>query len=178
MQNLIYAVPAAGVLALLFAWMKASWVSKQDAGDATMVEIAAQIQEGALAFLRAEYRVLSIFVLVVGAILGIAYYGDPARSERIAQEKRVAVEKSRATANQQGELVRAQMLAQRKESAEAIALWQRAFAAGVERLDRLLAGLDGFGQALFRGAVGQLDVIRYYFRKFMAPQIDQRIDEF
>jgi len=70
MQNLIYAAPAAGVLALLFAWMKASWVSKQDPGDANMVDIAAQIQEGALAFLRAEYRVLSIFVLVVGAILG------------------------------------------------------------------------------------------------------------
>ena len=58
MENLIYAAPAAGVLALIFAWMKASWVSKQDPGDANMVEIAGQIQEGALAFLRAEYRVL------------------------------------------------------------------------------------------------------------------------
>jgi K(+)-stimulated pyrophosphate-energized sodium pump len=84
MQNLIYAVPAAGVLALLFAWMKASWVSKQDPGDANMVEIAAQIQEGALAFLRAEYRVLSIFVLAVAAILGLAYYGDPGRGWEIA----------------------------------------------------------------------------------------------
>ena len=84
MQNLIYAVPAAGVLALLFAWMKASWVSKQDPGDANMVEIAAQIQEGALAFLRAEYRVLSIFVLAVAAILGLAYYGDPGRGWQIA----------------------------------------------------------------------------------------------
>ena len=71
MQNLIYAVPAAGVLALLFAWMKASWVSKQDPGDANMVEIGTQIQEGALAFLRAEYRVLTIFVLAVAAILGL-----------------------------------------------------------------------------------------------------------
>jgi len=84
MQNLIYAVPAAGVLALLFAWMKASWVSKQDPGDANMVEIGAQIQEGALAFLRAEYRVLSIFVLAVAAILGLAYYGDPGRGWQIA----------------------------------------------------------------------------------------------
>ena len=84
MQNLIYAVPAAGVLALLFAWMKASWVSKQDPGDANMVEIAAQIQEGALAFLRAEYRVLSIFVLAVAAVLGLAYYGDPGRGWQIA----------------------------------------------------------------------------------------------
>ena len=84
MQNLIYAAPAAGVLALLFAWMKASWVSKQDPGDANMVEIAAQIQEGALAFLRAEYRVLSIFVLIVGSILGVAYFGDPQRGWQIA----------------------------------------------------------------------------------------------
>ena len=84
MENLIYAAPVAGVLALIFAWMKASWVGKQDPGEANMVEIAAQIQEGALAFLRAEYRVLSIFVLIVAAILGIAYYGDPARGWQIA----------------------------------------------------------------------------------------------
>jgi K(+)-stimulated pyrophosphate-energized sodium pump len=84
MQNLIYAAPVAGVLALMFAWMKASWVSRQDPGDANMVEIAGQIQEGALAFLRAEYRVLTIFVLVVAAILGIAYFGDPARGWQIA----------------------------------------------------------------------------------------------
>jgi K(+)-stimulated pyrophosphate-energized sodium pump len=84
MQNLIYAAPAAGVLALLFAWMKASWVSQQDPGEANMVEIAGQIQEGALAFLRAEYRVLSIFVLIVGSILGVAYFGDPDRGWQIA----------------------------------------------------------------------------------------------
>ena len=71
MQNLVYAAPAAGVLALIFAWMKANWVSQQDAGEANMVEIAGRIQEGALAFLRAEYRVLTIFVLVVAAILGV-----------------------------------------------------------------------------------------------------------
>jgi K(+)-stimulated pyrophosphate-energized sodium pump len=84
MQNVIYAAPAAGVLALLFAWMKASWVKKQDAGEANMIEIAAQIQEGALAFLRAEYRVLAIFVLVVASILGVAYFGDPERGWQIA----------------------------------------------------------------------------------------------
>ena len=84
MENLIYAAPAAGVLALVFAWFKASWVSKQDPGEANMVEIATQIQEGALAFLRAEYRVLSLFVLVVGAILGVAYFGDPSRGWQIA----------------------------------------------------------------------------------------------
>ena len=84
MQNLIYAAPAAGVLALLFAWTKARWVSKQDPGDANMVEIAGQIQEGALAFLRAEYRVLAIFVLAIASILGVAYFGDPERGWQIA----------------------------------------------------------------------------------------------
>ncbi|MGB8222054.1 MAG: sodium-translocating pyrophosphatase [Polyangiales bacterium] len=84
MQHLIYAAPVAGVLALLFAWMKASWVSQQDPGDANMVEISGQIQEGALAFLRAEYRVLSMFVVIVAAVLGVAYFGDPARGWQIA----------------------------------------------------------------------------------------------
>jgi K(+)-stimulated pyrophosphate-energized sodium pump len=83
MENLIFAAPAAGVLALVFAWTKATWISQQDPGEATMVEIAGQIQEGALAFLRAEYRVLSIFVLIVGSILGVAYFGDPSRGWQI-----------------------------------------------------------------------------------------------
>jgi K(+)-stimulated pyrophosphate-energized sodium pump len=84
MQNLVYAAPVAGVLALIFAWMKASWVSQQDPGDANMVEIAGRIQEGALAFLRAEYRVLTIFVLIVATVLGVAYFGDPSRGWQIA----------------------------------------------------------------------------------------------
>jgi K(+)-stimulated pyrophosphate-energized sodium pump len=84
MDKLIYAAPAAGVLALLFAWSKAQWVSRQDAGEANMIEIAGRIQEGALAFLRAEYRVLTIFVLIVGAVLAFAYFGDPSRGWQIA----------------------------------------------------------------------------------------------
>ena len=51
MDSIIYAAPAAGALALLYAWIKASWVSKQDAGDARMQEIAAEISKGAMAFL-------------------------------------------------------------------------------------------------------------------------------
>ncbi|MDH3626009.1 MAG: sodium-translocating pyrophosphatase [Myxococcales bacterium] len=84
MDKLIYAAPAAGVLALLFAWSKALWVSRQDPGDANMVEIAGRIQEGALAFLRAEYRVLTVFVLAVGAVLAFAYFGDASRGWQIA----------------------------------------------------------------------------------------------
>ncbi|MDH3202237.1 MAG: sodium-translocating pyrophosphatase [Myxococcales bacterium] len=84
MDKLIYAAPAAGVLALLFAWSKAQWVSKQSPGDTKMVEIAGLIQEGALAFLRAEYRVLTIFVLIVGSVLAFAYFGDASRGWQIA----------------------------------------------------------------------------------------------
>ena len=67
--NLLYAIPVAGVLALLFAFWKASWVSKQDPGTPRMQEIAGFIQEGAMAFLNREYRVLAIFVVVVAALL-------------------------------------------------------------------------------------------------------------
>ncbi|MEM9068343.1 MAG: sodium-translocating pyrophosphatase [Myxococcota bacterium] len=72
LDNLIYAAPGAGVLALLYAVYKAGWVKKQDAGDDTMKEIASRIQEGAMAFLRAEYRVLAIFVVGVAALLAFA----------------------------------------------------------------------------------------------------------
>jgi K(+)-stimulated pyrophosphate-energized sodium pump len=73
-EMLIYAVPAAGVLALLYALMQASWVRKQEAGTDEMKEIASQIQEGAMAFLAAEYKVLAIFVVVVAVILGGANF--------------------------------------------------------------------------------------------------------
>ena len=66
---LIYLIPAAGVLALLFAAFKASWVKNQDPGDEKMVAIAGHIQEGAMAFLKREYSVLAIFVIVVAVLL-------------------------------------------------------------------------------------------------------------
>jgi len=69
MGNMIYLIPAAGVLALLFALIKTAWVKKQDAGDDTMQTIAGHIQEGAMAFLGREYRVLAIFVIVVAVLL-------------------------------------------------------------------------------------------------------------
>jgi K(+)-stimulated pyrophosphate-energized sodium pump len=70
-QSVIYLIPAAGVLALLFALYKAQWVKGQDAGDEKMQKIAGHIQEGAMAFLSREYRVLAIFVVIVGALLAI-----------------------------------------------------------------------------------------------------------
>jgi K(+)-stimulated pyrophosphate-energized sodium pump len=72
MDNLIYAVPVSGLVALAFAFWKASWVVKQDAGSEVMQKIAGRIQDGAMAFLRAEYKVLTGFVIVVAILLGIA----------------------------------------------------------------------------------------------------------
>ncbi len=81
MENLIYAAPAAGVLALLYAFWKAAWVKKQDVGDDRMKEIANQIQDGAMAFLKAEYKVLAIFVVGVAVLLGGANMGEAAAAE-------------------------------------------------------------------------------------------------
>jgi K(+)-stimulated pyrophosphate-energized sodium pump len=63
-MNLFYLVPAFGVLALLYTFIKSAWVSKQDPGNERMVEIARYISEGAMAFLKAEYKVLGYFVVI------------------------------------------------------------------------------------------------------------------
>ena len=62
------------LLGLAYVFVRRSWVMKQDAGDGKMKEISDHIYEGALAFLNAEYRLLSVFVLVVSAVLaGISF---------------------------------------------------------------------------------------------------------
>ncbi len=68
---MIYLIPLAGILGLAFAAYKAAWVRKQDAGTPEMQTIAAHIQEGAIAFLTREYRVLAVFVVVVGVLLAV-----------------------------------------------------------------------------------------------------------
>ncbi|MFH2051735.1 MAG: sodium-translocating pyrophosphatase [bacterium] len=68
---MIYLIPAAGVLALLFAAYKASWVKRQDPGDEKMRTIAGHIHEGAMAFLNREYRVLAVFVIIVAVLLAV-----------------------------------------------------------------------------------------------------------
>ena len=76
-MELLYVIPVMGVIGLLFTYLKASWVSKQDAGDAKMQKIAAHIVEGAMSFLRAEYKILAIFVAVIAAFLAITSSGKP-----------------------------------------------------------------------------------------------------
>ncbi len=71
-QTITYLVPVAGVIALIYAFFKAQWVTRQDDGTDLMREIAGNISEGARAFLRREYRVLMIFVVVVAVLLGFA----------------------------------------------------------------------------------------------------------
>ncbi len=71
MDSLIYIVPALGVLGLIGMAIKSAWVSKQDAGNDRMKEIAGYISEGAMAFLKAEYKILGIFVVIAGAALGL-----------------------------------------------------------------------------------------------------------
>ena len=65
MNNYMYLVPIAAVIALLFAAYLAGKVGKQDAGTDRMKEIAAFIHEGARAFLTAEYKILVVFVAVL-----------------------------------------------------------------------------------------------------------------
>lgn len=67
---LLYAAPVLAVLALVFALIKASSVSKQEEGTDRMKEIASAISEGARAFLFAEYKILVIFVIVLFAAIG------------------------------------------------------------------------------------------------------------
>ena len=69
----------AGVLALLFAWWKSSWINRQDAGTERMREIGAAVREGAMAFLGREYRILSIFVVAVAALLIAGNWRDGAQ---------------------------------------------------------------------------------------------------
>jgi K(+)-stimulated pyrophosphate-energized sodium pump len=70
-SSMIYMPIFLAVIGLLYMAVKKSWVLKQDAGDGKMKEISDHIYEGALAFLKAEYRLLAIFVIVVSILLFI-----------------------------------------------------------------------------------------------------------
>ena len=69
MDLIVKLLPAFGVLALLFVFIKNMWVSKQEIGDAKMARIAKNIADGAMSFLKAEYKILLIFVLAVAVLL-------------------------------------------------------------------------------------------------------------
>ncbi len=71
-ENLIYFVPAMGVLGLVVMFIKSRWVSKQDPGDEKMVGLSNHIAKGAMAFLVAEWKVLAIFSVFAAIILALS----------------------------------------------------------------------------------------------------------
>jgi K(+)-stimulated pyrophosphate-energized sodium pump len=77
MEKLIYAVPLMGLIGLLYTFVKFRWVSQQDAGTARMKEISTYIAEGAMAFLRAEWKILGYFVAIVGLLLAVMANSNP-----------------------------------------------------------------------------------------------------
>ena len=68
-------VLAAGIIAMIYAFWKTSWIESQDQGNSKMKSIGSSIAEGAMSFLKAEYRVLAIFVFTVSILLGFANSG-------------------------------------------------------------------------------------------------------
>ena len=75
MEKIIYVPAILAILGLAYMLIKKSWVMKQDAGDGKMKEISDHIYEGALAFLKAEYRLLTMFVIGASVVLaGVAHF--------------------------------------------------------------------------------------------------------
>ena len=84
MNNNVLLVLFAGAVALAFSFWKTKWILSQDEGTKKMKIIGKNIAEGAMAFLRAEYRVLGFFVVFVALLLGIANYNSNDSSSLIS----------------------------------------------------------------------------------------------
>jgi K(+)-stimulated pyrophosphate-energized sodium pump len=68
-MNLVYLAIGSGIAALIFAYFKTQWISRQDPGSQKLQDIGQAVREGAMAFLSREYRILAVFVVVVSALL-------------------------------------------------------------------------------------------------------------
>jgi K(+)-stimulated pyrophosphate-energized sodium pump len=77
MEKLIYLVPVSGLIGLMYTLVKFNWVSKQDAGTDRMKEISNYIAEGAMAFLKAEWKILGYFVVIVAMLLALMASTNP-----------------------------------------------------------------------------------------------------
>jgi K(+)-stimulated pyrophosphate-energized sodium pump len=77
MDKLIYLVPVMGLIGLLYTFVKFNWVTRQDAGTDRMKEISKYIAEGAMAFLRAEWKILGYFVVIVSILLAVMAQANP-----------------------------------------------------------------------------------------------------
>lgn len=81
---LAYLAPAAGILALVYAYMSSAWITRQDEGTDRMKEIGQAIREGAMAFLAREYKILFLFVVIVAVLLALANLQNPGSSALVA----------------------------------------------------------------------------------------------
>lgn len=84
MSQIVFLVPLLGIVGLVFMAVKSAWVSKQDAGDERMATIAKHIADGAMAFLKAEWKVLSYFVAIAAILLAYSGTLTPTSSPVIA----------------------------------------------------------------------------------------------
>jgi K(+)-stimulated pyrophosphate-energized sodium pump len=73
-MSIVYVIPLFGLIALLFTAIQSAWVTRQDAGNERMQVIAKHIAEGAMAFLKAEYKILTYFVIIAALLLGYMGY--------------------------------------------------------------------------------------------------------
>jgi len=69
MEKVMYIIPAFGLVGLIVMWAKSAWVSSQDAGEEKMQELAGYIASGAMAFLKAEWKILSYFAIFTSLLL-------------------------------------------------------------------------------------------------------------
>jgi len=84
MDKLIYLVPVMGLIGLVYTFIKFQWVSKQDPGNERMQEISTYIAQGAMAFLKAEWKVLGYFVAIVAVLLAVMASANPTSHWSIA----------------------------------------------------------------------------------------------
>lgn len=75
-QTITYLIPLLGIVALLYTFWKSAWVTRQDVGTERMGRIAKNIADGAMAFLKAEYKVLSFFVIAAAILLAVTNNTD------------------------------------------------------------------------------------------------------
>ncbi len=76
MSDMMIWVPVMGIVALVYSFWRTGWINKQDEGSEKMMTIGKHISDGAMAFLKAEYRVLAIFIVAVAVLLAIANSGE------------------------------------------------------------------------------------------------------
>ena len=84
MENMVYVLPLLGLAGLLYVWFRSSWVSKQDFGTEKMAKIAHHISTGAMAFLKAEYKILVVFVIAIAVLLAIKGTGETTSNAFVA----------------------------------------------------------------------------------------------